>query len=102
VRRAAAALSPGGTRARPQSLVTFVVLGQRLARLPSRGGAQRLDAWLKGPVYHGSGVRLRASTDGEGTAFALVVGGEERPAIVGRWRAAGPAERLPTVGTAPA
>jgi hypothetical protein len=39
-------------------------------------------------------VRLRASTDAQGAAFALVAGGEERPAIVGRWRAAGAEERL--------
>jgi hypothetical protein len=72
-----------------------LVLGQCLARLPAPpGGAQRLDAWLKGPVYFDSGVRLRASTDAQGAAFALVAGGEERPAIVGRWRAAGAEERL--------
>jgi acyl dehydratase len=65
-----------------------LVLGQSLARLPGFGsaGSQRLDVWLKGPVYHGSEVSLRATALPGGTAFALVAEGERRPAIVGRWR----------------
>lgn len=65
-----------------------LMLGQSLARLPTSGfeGIQRLDAWLKGPVYHGSEVSLRATAVPHGTAFAVVAEGERRPAIVGRWR----------------
>jgi hypothetical protein len=60
------------------------VLGQCLARLPRRDGAMpvTLDAWLKGPVYYGANVSLRAG--GDGSAFALIVEGDERPAILGR------------------
>jgi hypothetical protein len=60
------------------------MLGQCLARLPRREGAlpQRLDAWLKGPVYYGVRVALRAA--GGGSAFALFVEGDTRPAILGR------------------
>jgi acyl dehydratase len=64
-----------------------LVLGQALARLPAfrLAGVQRLDTWLKGPVYHGSDVTLRASAGPGGMAFAVVAEGERRPAIVGRW-----------------
>jgi hypothetical protein len=71
------------------------VLGQCLAHLPSPGlrptsptvageVQSRLDAWIKGPVPHGSRVRLHASTDSTGMTFALFAGDEARPAIVGR------------------
>ena len=65
-----------------------LVLGQCLARLaaPDRDLPQRLDAWLKGPVYYDSTVRLCANAARNDTAFALVPEGEERPAVVGRWR----------------
>jgi hypothetical protein len=65
-----------------------LVLGQSLARLPAAASApaQRLDAWLKGPVYHGSDVSLLAGSGTDGTTFAVVAEGERRPAIVGRWR----------------
>lgn len=73
-----------------------LVLGQSLARLPApeAASAQRLDAWLKGPVYHGSEVRLRARSGTDGAAFAVVAEGEQRPAIVGRWRAVPAGSRL--------
>lgn len=60
------------------------VLGQCLARLPGMQGSLpiRLDAWLKGPVYYGAQVALRAS--GDRSEFALFVEGDERPAILGR------------------
>lgn len=60
------------------------ILGQCLARLPRRHGATpvTLDAWLKGPVYYGAKVALRAGADG--SEFALFVEGDERPAILGR------------------
>ena len=72
------------------------VLGQCLARLPAPDAAapQRLDAWLKGPVFYGAKVELRADTGDGGTAFALHADGDERPAIVGRLRAAEPGRRL--------
>lgn len=61
------------------------VLGQCLARLRSPGDhSQRLDAWLKGPVYYGRAVGLRASGDGNCEHFALVPEGERRASIVGR------------------
>jgi hypothetical protein len=66
-----------------------LVLGQCMARLrafdPARG--ERLDAWLKGPVYYDSDASLRATMEPDGVAFALNVQGEDRPAIVGRYRA---------------
>ena len=75
-----------------------LALGQCLARLPGPdpGAAQRLDAWLRGPVYHGSQLRLSsaAEPDGGGVAFALRVDEEPRPALLGRLRAAPPGLRL--------
>jgi len=46
----------------------------------------RLDAWLKGPVYKGASVALRADANaaGEAIAFALTVEPEERPSVIGR------------------
>jgi acyl dehydratase len=71
------------------------VLGRCLARIteafgldPGAPGLQ-LDAWLKGPVAHGSRVRLHASPP-TGT-FALFAG-EDRPGIVGRLRTDGSRE----------
>jgi hypothetical protein len=46
---------------------------------------QRLDAWLKGPVYYGSGVTLRAAVSESDSVFALLADEDERPRIVGRW-----------------
>jgi len=91
----------GGAFHHPQ-----LVLGQALARLAAPAEApQRLDAWLKGPVYHGSRVTLRATPEPGGSAFALVADGDPRPAIVGRWRAVPPGTRLsgsdPSAGSRP-
>lgn len=63
-----------------------VVLGQCLARLPAHeaGAAQRLDAWLKGPVYYGSRVSLRSAPDSDGLVFAAHADGDARPAVIGR------------------
>jgi acyl dehydratase len=65
-----------------------LVLGQCLARLPAPepGAPQRLDAWLKGPVYPQSDVRLHVSRAPEDIAFALVPVADGRPAILGRCR----------------
>jgi len=77
------------------------VLGQCLAHLPplAGGGAQRLDTWLKGPVYRSSDVSLAASAEPGGTSFALYAG-EPRPAIVGRWRPVPRGSRLMADGDA--
>lgn len=45
----------------------------------------RLDAWLKGPVYYGSAVTLRAAVSESESVFALLEDGDDRPRIVGRW-----------------
>jgi len=76
-----------------------IVLGQCLAHLPATGsgGAQRLDAWLKGPVYKGAEVRLAAREEPSGTSFALFAD-EERPAIVGRWQSVPEGSRLAPEG----
>jgi hypothetical protein len=70
-----------------------LILGQCLARLPPAVGQepQRVRSWLKGPVYYDSDVVLRAQSDGGATTFALSVGGDPRPAIVGHWAACNPA-----------
>lgn len=58
------------------------------------GPGQRLDVWLKGPVYYDTDVCLRASADAENRWFALSMDGKKLPSLVGRWRAASPGERL--------
>jgi hypothetical protein len=61
------------------------VLGQCLARLARPvGEGQRLDAWLKGPVYYDRDVCLRCSSNADGERFALSTDGETRASIVGR------------------
>jgi hypothetical protein len=64
-----------------------MIAGQCMARLPALDPTrpQRLDLWLKGPVYFSSDVSLRAATAENITAFALTVRGDERPVILGRW-----------------
>lgn len=66
-----------------------LVLGQCLARLPALDpeAPQRLDAWLKGPVFHGSPVVLSGSAAGAAASFGLFADGDARPAIVGSWSA---------------
>ena len=44
----------------------------------AQGGARRVRAWLRGPVYQGAEVELRRAGD----ALGLFVDGESRPAIV--------------------
>ena len=71
-----------------------LVLGQCMARLPVLDPArpQRLDAWLKGPVYYDSDVQLRAAAEPGGNAFAVFAADEPRAAIIGRWRLTGAGE----------
>lgn len=83
------------------------VLGECLARLPGPRASQpqALQAWLKGPVYYGAPVVLRARRDDGATAFALALEGDGRPAIIGRWAAlgeAGPAAPAPAQSLATA
>ena len=62
-------------------------LGLCMAHLAGREDpeGQRLDAWLKGPVYYGSAVTLRAAVSESARVFALLADEDERPRIVGRW-----------------
>jgi acyl dehydratase len=62
-------------------------LGLCTARLAGRQDpeGQRLDAWLKGPVYYGSAVTLRAAVSETDRVFTLLADEDERPRIVGRW-----------------
>lgn len=71
------------------------LVGQCLARLPEPGSAsQRLDLWLKGPVYYGRQVSLSSRREGIGVIFALSEEGMTRPALVGRWCGAPSGSRL--------
>jgi hypothetical protein len=45
---------------------------------------QRLDTWLRGPVYYGSEVSLRTRASGGNLSFELSTSDDERPAIIGR------------------
>lgn len=62
------------------------VLGQCLDRLLAGAEPEspQLEAWLKGPVFYGAPVELRARNSDGAIVFALTVEGESRPAIVGR------------------
>jgi hypothetical protein len=73
-----------------------LVLGQCMSHLLSlnRPQAQRLDAWLKGPVYYDSDVRLCGTAEGDDAAFALFAGAEARPSVLGRWRPVAAGSRL--------
>jgi len=72
------------------------VLCQCLAHLPATASAsaQRLDAWLKGPVYYDSEVVLRTASGPRGIDFALFPDAEARPAIIARWNTASADSRL--------
>lgn len=71
------------------------LIGQCLARLPeSSSPAQRLDLWLKGPVYYGTDVALESRREERGVVFSLREAGRERPAVVGRRYEAEPGSRL--------
>lgn len=73
-----------------------LVLGQCMAHLPTgeTGHPQRLDAWLKGPVFYACDVALHATRKANGVAFGLIPDGDTRPAMVGRWLACAPGGRL--------
>jgi acyl dehydratase len=62
-------------------------IGQCLAHLgAARHAAMTLETWIKGPVFYGARLSLRADTQPDRGAFALHVDGDERPAIVGRYQ----------------
>jgi len=69
-----------------------LVLGRCLAALQRRApelageGAQRLDAWLKGPVHYDVDAHLRGVVGAAETRFALHAGADQRPAVIGRLR----------------
>jgi hypothetical protein len=58
--------------------VCFAHLGLRSAAPP-----QRLEAWLRGPVFYGSALRLCAAEENGGKTFALYTDADPRPAILG-------------------
>ena len=62
------------------------VLGHCVACLdpPDLAKPLRLDTWLKGPVFYGASVGLRVAVQADATVFALHVGEDSRPALVGR------------------
>jgi acyl dehydratase len=65
-------------------------IGQCLAHLgAAQHGAMTLETWIKGPVYYGADVSLRAETQSDRGCFELHVAGDERPAIVGRYQVPG-------------
>jgi len=62
------------------------VAGQCLAHLGVEAHAPgaELRLWLKGPVFYRSALRLARRVEPGASVFGLFVGGETRPAIVGR------------------
>lgn len=59
-------------------------IGHCLARLgAAQHSSMTLETWIKGPVFYGANLSLRAQTDPDRGAFALHVDGDARPAIVG-------------------
>ena len=72
-----------------------LVIGQCLARLSNNASSgQRMDIWLKGPVYYDTVVQMQASAAADDRWFALSMKGKIFPSIVGRWSAAEPGSRL--------
>ena len=73
-----------------------LMLGQCLAHLaaPTNDRPQRLDAWLKGPVFYDCDVALHAAKDQDSTVFSLIPEGETRPALLGLWRSCAPGSQL--------
>ncbi|HEX6016920.1 MAG TPA: hypothetical protein VFZ28_02365 [Burkholderiaceae bacterium] len=63
------------------------IAGQCLARLgiDAELPRQQLDLWIKGPVFYRSDLVLRRQHAGDAELFALQVGADPRPALVGRW-----------------
>lgn len=64
-----------------------VVLGQGLSRLALPEPPFTLATWVRGQVYQGAEVTLRAESAPGAGAFAVSAEGDERPALLGAWRA---------------
>lgn len=64
-----------------------MIAGQCMAHLhgPDPEQPQQLKLWLRGPAYFDTDVSLRAATVQNDCVFALMLRGEDRAAIVGRW-----------------
>jgi hypothetical protein len=75
----------GAAFAHPQRIAA-----QCLARMAPLAelAPQRLDLWIKGPVFYGCEAVLRESTHaaGDGSDFALWVEANARPALIGSWQ----------------
>ena len=54
---------------------------------PPPGGVQRLDLWLKGPVFYGREIRLDVCGEPQDRVFGLALEPEGRHALCGRWQA---------------
>lgn len=66
------------------------IAGMCLARLRApEADAQVLELWLKGPIYYGAEVTLRAAGGPGGPRFGLSLAGDDRAAVVGSWRGRG-------------
>lgn len=67
------------------------VVAQSLARAGLQGMPvpRRVEAWLRGPVFHGSEVSLRRRDEAGATVLAVLAGEDPRPAIVLRVAPAG-------------
>lgn len=65
------------------------VVGQCLAHLPIEGVAarQKLDLWIKGPVFYDREVRLDATGEPDDRVFGLALDADGRHALCGRWQA---------------
>ncbi|MDP2824775.1 MAG: MaoC family dehydratase [Sulfuritalea sp.] len=62
------------------------VIGQCLGHLgTARHAPMQLETWIKGPVFYGARVSLRAESQSTEQLFALHVEDDARPAIVGRF-----------------
>lgn len=62
-------------------------IGQCLAHLgAARHAGMTLETWIKGQVFYGARLALRAELKDDRGVFALHVDGDERPAIVGRYQ----------------
>ncbi len=62
------------------------VAGMCLARLRGpQSDTQTLELWIKGPLFYGSTVALKAATNDQSVEFALSLDGDQRAALLGRW-----------------
>ncbi len=60
--------------------------GRCLARLTApRSAAQRLDLWIKGPIFYRTDVVLSAVRRDDATDFGLAIAGDRRFALAGTW-----------------